>query len=124
MTGKRLHEAFNELYYRIHWDNISWVPGKKPITDFAHMKNVFRSQQPELVLCFGNQAMEAIRQLSSSIKFLTPTMQCYHPNAYGIKQQELNNFAVQVRAKMLEIELLGGKNLTEPMESLERNSQV
>lgn len=122
MSGGRLMRAFNELFYRIHWDNIAWKPGTSQEPDYEHIKRVLRLQQPELVICFGIQAQSAIHQLSLSVKFTTPLMHCHHPNARHKTQQDLNDFAVSVRTRMLEHELLGGKNIITPKEALERNA--
>lgn len=116
MSGKRLREAFEDLYEVIHWDNTNWRPAYmasgREEPDHQHMIDVLQREKPDLVLCFGNQARDAMRALNRLANRNDPFLVCHHPNARHRTQMDLNNFAILVRSKIHEHELLGGKNLT------------
>lgn len=105
MTGKRLVEAFGEdLYCQIHWDNTNWRAADrstgKMVPDHLHIETVLVCEKPVLILCFGNQAREAIKSRPWSADIL----HCHHPNARGRTQEDLNRFATTVRKWIIDHE--------------------
>lgn len=99
MSGQRLMQAFGEhMFKRIWWDNVSpeAADEAKGITpaDMAHIERVIDEQGPDLVLCFGKSAKEAIDRSAGSIT--RKIMYCHHPNARYKTQDELNAFAHEV----------------------------
>ena len=95
MTGKRLRQAFGELYDKIWWDNANPTPAfhsagmKEP--DQAHIYRVLNTQEPHLVLTFGRKAEAALREYD-----LLDVMSCHHPNARSKTFSELRDFALSV----------------------------
>jgi hypothetical protein len=111
MTGRRLMEAFGDLYEQIHWDNTNWRPAYmangKTDPDYGWMRTVIANQKPKLILCFGNQAKEAYIELGCCyLECEIPYLTCHHPNARFRTQQDLNHFALTVRHKVLALNLL------------------
>lgn len=105
MTGRRLVEAFGDLYDEIWWDNTNWRPvfdskGKTDV-DYYHMKKVLDTREPELVLCFGRQAADAMnifyRAMLEVGRHVT-VMESKHPNARYFPVSELRIFADNVRS--------------------------
>ncbi len=111
MTGQRLVAAFGDLYDQIHWDNTNWRPAfmasGREDPDYQHMLGVMKRISPDLVLCFGNQARDAMRVVTRLSNWGKEFLQCHHPNARFKTQQDLSDFADRVRRKILELELLG-----------------
>lgn len=114
MSGGRLVKAFGELFERIHWDNTNWRPAWKANgredPDYNHMKDVILRKQPQIVLCFGNQARDSVQVIRHLIPVgLWPkhVMACHHPNARFKTQKDLDNFADKVRGAILQLELIG-----------------
>ena len=97
MSGKRLRQAFGELYEEIHWDNSNWRAVDKAsglmLPDYEHIENVIGREHPNLIVCFGKVAWEAVRRFDPP----APTWECHHPNARGRTQEDLNKFAEMVR---------------------------
>ncbi len=122
MTGKRLLKAFGEEWFeRVWWDNATPIPSIGTHRGFehpdpAHMLRVIEDQRPRVIGLLGNQAqlgfltmvrkdigLEMVRD--SHLTMLdTLTFRRYgivrgrHPNAMGIKQTEINEFAKRVIA--------------------------
>ena len=99
MSGRRLVQAFgHELFHEIWWDNVApatdHAAGKMP-TDMQHVERVIRAQQADLILTFGKQAEDAIKQSLQATRI--KTMACHHPNARFKFQEDLDNFAQQTR---------------------------
>lgn len=95
MTGNRLYQAFGPLYDEIVWDNVA----PKDEVDHAHIDRVIAESEPELILTFGEVAKEAVSNSIMAIKI--KTMACHHPNARFRTQNDLDEFAVQVREHIL-----------------------
>lgn len=95
MTGRRLMHAFREMYSDIWWDNVSPQHGddhREAMTpDQDHVYQVIVMNRPELVLTFGSYARGALSKIWHG-----PMMHCRHPNAMGIRQEEINQFAAEV----------------------------
>ena len=96
MSGKRLEAAFGDLFKEIHWDNSNWraadqASGKME-ADYEHIERVIDREKPNLVICFGKVAWEAVRQFDPPV----PIWECHHPNARGRTQEDLNKFAEMV----------------------------
>lgn len=114
MTGRRLKSAFGEHYRQIWWDNASEYvaptsPGKSA-ADPEHMNRILDLVKPRAVICFGaiaNQGMQAVWDLQ---KIVTPPELQFlidifrdghwkyfpHPNARGLLQSQLNEFAAEI----------------------------
>lgn len=103
MTGKRLVRAFGELYPLIHWDNTNWRPSSQASgreeSDYTHMMTVLARILPDIVLAFGNQAIEACHYIKSHDMMPEHIiiLNCHHPNARHRTQEHLNQFAELVR---------------------------
>lgn len=98
MTGRRLYEAFGDLFDVIIWDNVNPYPA----TDFPdqkHIGKVIAKHSPDLIITFGETAKKAI--YNSTAWLDKPTMNCHHPNARYRTQSDLNTFALEVRNYML-----------------------
>ena len=98
MSGYRLHQAFGELFDRIHWDNVAPEavdhPKKRSPVEIAHVEKVIKTVKPNLILTFGEVAKEAIADSIAAIQI--KTMACHHPNARYRFQADLDYFAQQV----------------------------
>lgn len=99
MTGRRLMHAFRSEYQEIWWDNVSPQHANDHRTamtpDRDHIYDVLVNQKPELVLTFGSYAKGAL-----SAVWHGPMMHCRHPNAMGIRQEEINDFAKEVAVEI------------------------
>lgn len=116
MSGGRLMTAFGELYNNIHWDNTNWRPAWKANgredPDHTYMRDVIIREQPQIVLCFGNQARDAVKVVEHLLPVgIRPkqVMSCHHPNARFKTQKNLDDFADKVRGTILQLELLGNE---------------
>lgn len=103
MSGRRLMEAFGYLYQEIHWDNVApeaatESPGRTEI-DHDHVKQVIDKIRPELILTFGTIAADAVSDCSNAAS--VKVMECHHPNARHRTQNDLNQFAQDVRTFIL-----------------------
>lgn len=120
MSGRRLSVAFEDLYDAIHWDNTNWRPAfmasGREEPDHQHMMDVVKREQPDLILCFGNQARDAMRAIGRLFNKKHDFLHCHHPNARGKTQMDLNNFAIMVRSKLHELEEFGGKHIPAEIE--------
>lgn len=101
MSGNRLMVAFGEFWFkRIWWDNANPEHSRRPgITteyDIRHIERVIKEQEPHLILTFGTQARDGVSKSVASIT--TKVMSCHHPNARFRGQQDLDQFAEDVRA--------------------------
>lgn len=114
MTGRRLSTAFGEHYYRrIWWDNASehvanTSPGKAA-ADLGHMFRVIEQVKPRAMLAFGTVANEGLQgvystlyfqQLSFEMKYI-PWHYFPHPNARGLTQAQINEFAATIITRYL-----------------------
>lgn len=97
MSGARLRKAFgDELFGRIHWDNVNWRPsdfsaGMLP-PDMDHIRNVYDRVNPSLVICFGRVAFAALQEFDPPC----PVWGCHHPNARHKTFLDLEAFAKMV----------------------------
>ncbi len=99
MTGRRLYEAFGNLYDEIVWDNISpLVNNDSP--DQKHICSVIEKHKPDLILTFGEIAKTGL--VNCTAAFSTPLLHFHHPNARYRTQSDLNDCATIVRAKIQE----------------------
>ena len=109
MTGQRLMTAFGDLYDTIWWDNTNWRPSwhsaGKVFPDFDHIKKVLEEVKPNIILHFGNQARDAVDAVTMGLAY--QKLYCHHPNARHQTVQDLCDFAATVRAKILELEMIG-----------------
>lgn len=98
MSGNRLAMAFSGLFDQIHWDNVSTdhTNESSGITtvDMAHVENLIRTYKPNLILTFGQLAMETMRK--SLYADGVPKMACHHPNARHKTQADLDLFVQKV----------------------------
>jgi len=98
MSGYRLHQAFGDLFDRIHWDNVAPEavdhPKKRSPVNVKHVDNVILTVKPNLILTFGEVAREAIADSIAAIRI--KTMYCHHPNARYKFQADLDYFGQQV----------------------------
>ena len=97
MSGRRLMEAFKELYFKIWWDNtthetVQFASDIVPPNTIM-MEELIVKIKPRLILGFGKQAEETLIGIDPPI----PMYFCHHPNARGKTQADLNNFAHIVR---------------------------
>lgn len=81
MSGKKLIRTLGfKLYYGITWDNACPLcnhhPSYRKTADVSHMQSVLTKHGPELVLCYGNTARNAINDVWSGPLICAP-----HPNA-------------------------------------------
>lgn len=113
MTGKRLKRAFGEHYRSIWWDNASEYvastsPGRSE-ADPYHMARVINQVRPMGMLTFGTVAHRGMLTLRDGPMPITdqsaPTIAtdsqlawhyCHHPNARGLLQSQLNEFASNI----------------------------
>lgn len=99
MSGQRLLNAFGAgMFARIWWDNVSpeaaeEASGKTEI-DMRHVEKVIDEQSPDLILCFGKPAQEAVDKAAGAIT--RKILYCHHPNARYKTQDDLNKFAQEV----------------------------
>jgi len=83
LSGRRLKAAFGEeLCYEIYWEEasteITGTPSAKVTADPEHIRRVLESQQPDVVLCFGRIACNAVEPLWNGVLLRAP-----HPAARG-----------------------------------------
>jgi hypothetical protein len=103
MTGRRLSTAFGEHHYRrIWWDNASeYVASASPgrgDPDPVHMRRVIARIQPAAVLLFGGVALQGFYSIA------LPEQKFHafpHPNARGLRQSQLNEFAREIITRYL-----------------------
>jgi hypothetical protein len=81
-TGKNLQKATKEYYEQIVWHEANWRHGNESKAntkaDIDYMKAVILTEQPDIILLFGNEAQKLIG-------FYNPE-KCYsfpHPTARG-----------------------------------------
>lgn len=122
MTGRRLSRAFGEHYQNIWWENASTYVGNQSSSrgefDPNHIKLVIEKVEPVAILTFGmvayngvtfvedewNRNLDRIYQGDAPEDEIFPTIHhSHHPNARGITQAQLNNFAEEVIRKYLTI---------------------
>ena len=117
MSGGRLLRAFGEDdYRRIWWDNASEYvastsPGKSA-ADTEHKKRVLHQVMPRGILCFGSIASVGMDSLvmrhkqETGMNFLPENVLWHyfpHPNARGLRQSQLDEFAREIKSRYLEI---------------------
>lgn len=110
MSGRRLESAFGNFFSDIHWDNANPLHGNTPghvsPPDAQHVAQVLRDLQPEAVICFGKQALAGFEraQLEFGLLYHLPEIpyHCFpHPNARGLTQFQINEFAQQIIERYL-----------------------
>lgn len=98
MSGYRLSHAFGSAFWRIHWDNVATdhanEASAKTEVDMNHVEALIEKIRPDLILTFGQLAMETINR-SIYAKGVV-TMSCHHPNARHKTQADLDQFAINV----------------------------
>ena len=115
MTGRRLIKSFgSNNYQRIWWDNASehvasTAPGRVP-ADVSHVTRVLLQVKPSAILCFGKIAMDGLElamaewQRNTGNKMLPDGVKHHyfpHPNARGLRQSQLDDFARQIISRYL-----------------------
>lgn len=97
MTGQRLVIAFGEeLFDSIIWDNVILATGtlrKKTPPDMEHVEATLREIKPDIVITFGSVAAKAMIMSNWD----GPHFNCRHPNARGITNSELRQFAEMIK---------------------------
>lgn len=100
MSGKRLKKAFGDYFDQIHWDNANPAHGEKPSDrlppDLNHMEAVIRLHSPAIVLCFSRTAEAGMNELVMTMRTDCAFAYCPHPNARGITNKELSDFAQRI----------------------------
>lgn len=123
MTGRRLMTAFGNHYESIHWDNASTGVGvmasSKLPYNIKHMHKVIEENQPDCIICFGgvatngfidimaNFASESLYDPLKPWKKWPHGMEWHmfrHPNAFGLRQAELDEFAKVIITKYLSVQ--------------------
>lgn len=108
VPGRRLVQAFgSQEVEKIWWDQVIPTPSYNAAgitaSNAAHIDRVINEQNPDLILCFGNQAANAIKRSAGSIR--RKVMVCHHPTSRCKNQSDLDKFALDVRIWILEQEL-------------------
>lgn len=111
MSGRRLKKAFGEHYHTIWWENASQhratVPSGRGNADPAHMLKVIRSVEPKHILCFGAVAKDGMITLDDRMLSRIPLELKWsyfpHPNARGLLQIQLDEFAKKIIEKYISI---------------------
>lgn len=115
MSGKRLVRAFGPYYNEIWWDNASVNVADRPQGRFphniTHMSSVIQAVRPLAIVCLGSVALQGIREINNTLEGqatyayngerCVPYHYCPHPNARGITQAQLNEFAKIIIDKYL-----------------------
>lgn len=104
MSGRRLESAFGPFFSDIHWDNANPLHGNTPghvsPPDLLHIERVLRELQPGAVLLFGGNASrgyEFVLAKCQDLYDLKTPYHCFpHPNARGLTQFQINEFAEQI----------------------------
>lgn len=83
LSGRRVKEAFgHDMCRLIHWEEASRTitnhPSEAPPADPAHIAAVLRAEKPDIVICFGRIAADALTQLWSGKIIFAP-----HPAGRG-----------------------------------------
>ncbi len=106
MSGRRLLRAFGGPdYRRIWWDNASEYvantsPGKADASP-DHMARVVQQTSPRAIVCFGQVALQGIQALQRSWIHELPCHYFPHPNARGLTQFQLDEFARGIKSRYL-----------------------
>jgi hypothetical protein len=93
-SGQRLRQVTNIITgVDIWFDNTTTLVGDHPDSkfppDLRHMAKVIREQQPDMVLCMGQKAREAWRQLARGAAYANiPVLFAPHP-AYRVLTDNL-----------------------------------
>lgn len=108
MSGRRLVRAFGIYYNEIWWDNASQAIGEFPQSrhpaDIRHMSRVIEENAPLTVLAFGRVAADGIMELQHGRGVSLEWHFSPHPNARGITQFQLDNFAKVIIDKYLNLQ--------------------
>ena len=74
LTGRRLHEVFGDLCNKIIWDEASPLLADHSSgvfkADIAHIAASIKQHRPDLIICFGKIAGDAVKSLSLQIKII------------------------------------------------------
>jgi hypothetical protein len=120
MTGRRLSTAFGEHHYRrIWWDNASeyvanTAPGRGE-ADSDHIRKILNQIKPSGVIAFGGIATQGLygamsleqEDTEDKLRFLLEIFKekhvhaFPHPNARGLRQSQLNEFAQEIITRYL-----------------------
>jgi hypothetical protein len=90
MSGRRLAQAFGDMFDQIHWDNVNPMSGAVD-ADMSHVKKIIKNIQPDLIIGIGGVARKAVHLIDPD------AFSCHHPNARYRTQDDLNAFAHRVR---------------------------
>jgi hypothetical protein len=109
-SGRKLKSAFGPYFDEIYWDNASpqhWSsPNCLGCPDLDHMEAVLKAQQPSCVLLFGGVAGRGYEFVLANCRALydlrIPDYRFPHPNAKGLTQHQLNEFAREVILRHLQ----------------------
>lgn len=104
MSGKRLMHAFQDLYWEIYWDNANPEPADSSQgvmePDISHILRVIETHEPDLILTFGRLPTLGVKDVMDANDIRIPLMACHHPNARGMTQYDLNQFAAKVMTRV------------------------
>ena len=106
MSGRRLRQAFGDLFGKIHWDNVAPAAAEEASgvtdVDMKHVERVIGEVKPQLILTFGTLAKGALENSIRAYKI--KRMDCHHPNARGRTQGDLDQFASDVQSYITSVE--------------------
>ena len=106
MSGRRLRQAFGNLFNTIHWDNVAPAAAEEASgvtdVDMKHVERVIGEVKPQLILTFGNLAKGALDNAIRAYKI--KRMDCHHPNARHKTQGDLDQFASDVQSYITSVE--------------------
>jgi hypothetical protein len=110
LTGRRLREALGDLCDQITWEETSPLLGDRSGSQFpadlTHMQKVISEHRPELIICFGKVAGDAIRVLDPMIPVLLgirhriPIYSAPHPASRDNPMSILRALATELRGKV------------------------
>lgn len=103
MSGRRLMNALGpDLYRLIWWDNANPRPafnsaGSHP-PDMDHIRRVVKNLKPDLIICVGKTAYNAIAGQTEFIRH--DVIEIHHPNARGKTMEDLRKLKIDVELWM------------------------
>lgn len=104
LTGRRLQEAFGDLCDQIIWEEASPEIGgfsaSKFTPDPEHIKAAIEKHQPDVVLCFGKIASDAVRSVCCDTSVRHPAVMFGpHPAARQDPMPELRALAASLQPR-------------------------
>lgn len=97
LSGRRLRQTFGNLCDKIIWEEASRNMADHSSgafkADLAHITASIKQHQPDLIICFGKIAGDAVKSLTVNV----PTFFAHHPTARGNPISALKDVAAKVR---------------------------